>query len=72
MEQVVSGRWCTRVLVTSTLTCPRVLVPIVGLNPPDLVGPLLRHHHHHRVITRSEKMGTEASIRVPRMFKSHV
>jgi hypothetical protein len=26
--------------------CPRVLVPIVGLSPPDLMGPLLRLHHH--------------------------
>jgi hypothetical protein len=48
MVQVISARWCTRVLVTSALTCPRVLVPVVGLHPPDLMGSLLRLHHHLR------------------------
>jgi hypothetical protein len=48
MVQVISGRWCARVLVTLTLTCPRVLVPVMGLHPPNLVGLLLRLNHHCR------------------------
>jgi hypothetical protein len=47
MIQVISGRWCTCVLATSSLMCLRVLVPIVGLRLSDLMGPLLSLHHHH-------------------------
>jgi hypothetical protein len=50
MVQVISGRWCARVLPTSSLTCLRVLVPVVGLRPSDLMGPLLSLHHCHRCL----------------------
>jgi hypothetical protein len=50
MMQVISGKWYARVLVTLSLTCLRVLVPIVGQHPSDLVRPLMRlHNRHHRL-----------------------
>jgi hypothetical protein len=45
MVQVISDKWCARIPETLSLTRLRVLVPVIGLHPMSLVGPLLRLHH---------------------------
>jgi hypothetical protein len=38
MVQVIFTRWCAHLLATLSLTCSRVLVPVVGQRPLDLIG----------------------------------
>jgi hypothetical protein len=42
--------------------CPRVLVPIVGLSPPDLMGPLLRLHHLYKPVSIELLLATQNEL----------
>jgi hypothetical protein len=48
MVQVISSKWCARVLATLPLMSLRLLASVVVQHPSDLVGSLLRPHRRQR------------------------